>query len=246
MKKFLAILMSLALTVSALACGGTTLFADGSRTDVEAVFDSETGETPNTSVDAWGFIVVGGSVWGNDTFCGVSVEKLREYIGAGYSIAVTYSGTPGEGAAAVLNGDFDNGVKMTTTDLGNGRYESTISLKAVLDAYGKTADEVEGLAFQSWTTDFKLYHVEYYRQPSAESETPAAEEPEASSAEEPEAPAAEEPETPAADEPEAPASDDASEGAAETPAAPNTGITLTLAALTAALAAVAAAASKRR
>ena len=45
MKKFLAILMSLALTVSALACGGTTLFADGSRTDVEAVFDSETGET---------------------------------------------------------------------------------------------------------------------------------------------------------------------------------------------------------
>ena len=118
---------------------------------------------------------------------------------------------------------------MTTTDLGNGRYESTISLKAVLDAYGKTADEVEGLAFQSWTTDFKLYHVEYYRQPSAESETPAAEEPE-----------------PAADEPAAPASDDASEEAAETPAAPNTGITLTLTALTAALAAVAAAASKRR
>ena len=142
---------------------------------------------------------------------------------------------------------------MTTADLGNGRYESTISLKAVLDAYGKTADEVEGLAVQSWTDGFKLYHVEYYRQPSAESETPAApaEEPaapsesEAPSAEEPEAPAAEEPE-PAADEPAAPASDDASEEAAETPAAPNTGITLTLAALTAALAAVAAAASKRR
>ncbi len=170
MKKFLSIIVSLALLVSLCASGGIMIYADESRTDVEAVFDSETGETPNTSADAWGFCVVGGSVWANDSFCGVDVEKLREYFRDGYSLAVTYSGTPGEGAVAVLNGDFDNGVKMTTAELGDGKYESTVSLKAVLDSYGKTADEVEGLAVQSWTTDFKLYHVEYYRLSSGESE----------------------------------------------------------------------------
>lgn len=64
MKKLLLVIISPTLMLSICVGGGITLEGAESRTDVDVVFDSEAGETPNTSVDAWGFFVVVGNVWG--------------------------------------------------------------------------------------------------------------------------------------------------------------------------------------
>ena len=173
MRRILAVILSLALMLSICADGGIMLQADDSRTDVIDLYDSDVGATPNTSKDAWGYFVVGGNVWGEDSCYNVDVQQLREYLRDGsYNLSFICTGTPSENdPVAVINGDFENGVKMSVAMLDDGKYEVTIPLKEVLDGYGKTVDEVESLCVQTWINNFALYHISLFKLPEGETDT---------------------------------------------------------------------------
>ena len=129
------------------------------------VYTSENGSTPNTSKAAYGFFVVGGNVWGEDSCCGISAERMREYFRDGeYNLSFVFGGTPGDSAPlAVINGEFDTRVEMTVKELGDGRHEATVPLQSVLDGYGMTADDVDGLCVQTWVENFALYKIRLYK-----------------------------------------------------------------------------------
>ena len=221
MKKIFAILVA-AMLIMALA---VNVFADE-----RVVYDNPAGEVPTSCEDPWGSFGVAGDTWERGTSCDLTVEELIALCEeGGYTFSYVYGGEPATwsdsaGApTAVINADWDNGVAMTYTELGDGKYEASIALDDLIASYNIAPADIWALAIQNWTGNFVLYSAKITNGADAAPAAPVADA-------EPEAPAAE-PETPAA---EAPA----------TTTAPATGLALAVVPAVMALAAVAV--SKKR
>lgn len=146
------------------------------------VFDNANGN--NVGVDSpWSFFGVG-SFWGNNTDLDISFEEVKKIIvDGGATFSYVFSGTnPGTPKACFNFNTYGNPAKeinvdCEVTDIGNGKYEATLSLDSLVSTWkanGKTLDDKDVAAFliQPWASNFKLYSAKFVVPTSGSSSDP--------------------------------------------------------------------------
>lgn len=138
---------------------------------VITVFDNSNGD--NVGIDSpWNFFGVG-SFWGNNTDLNISFAEIKELIvNGGATFSYVFSGTnPGTPKACFNFNLYGNpaqeiNVPCDVKDIGNGKYEATVSLDTLVAAWkaaGKSLDDSDVAAFliQAWASNFKLYSAKF-------------------------------------------------------------------------------------
>ena len=133
--------------------------------DVEVVYTNDSG-LPSTDCDVndpWDFVNIVGNLWGRENVVNCTVEKFSEKLAEGADFVMVVSGNTSSTANVVINGVFDAGnAVLTSTDLGDGKYELSVSLadvKAYMDANSITTFDT--VCVQTMFNNFKLHEVKF-------------------------------------------------------------------------------------
>ena len=199
MRKILTVLLAAVMLVSAMA---VTAFAaeDVIFSSADGVASADCGVA-----NPWDFVNIVGDLWGRGNVIGYSVEDFAAKLDEGATLVMVVGGNTSSTANVAINGVFDAGnAVFTSTDLGDGRYELSVSLadvKAYMDANSITTFDT--VCVQTNFNEFTLYEVKFT---SGETSAPAeTTEPEATTEPETTEPETTEPETTPEPETSAPA-----------------------------------------
>ena len=133
--------------------------------DVEVVYTNDSG-LPSTDCGVTNpndFVNIVGNLWERGNVVNCSVEKFREKLAEGADFVMVVSGATGNNAQLVFNGVFEKGNPVfTSTDLGNGKYELSVSLADVEDYMNANSiTTVNDVCVQTWFNGFTLHEVKF-------------------------------------------------------------------------------------
>ena len=133
--------------------------------DVEVIYTNDSG-LPSTDCGVTNpndFVNIVGDLWGRGNVVNCSVEKFREKLTEGADFVMVVSGATGNNAQLVFNGVFENhNPVFTSTDLGNGKYELSVSLADVEDYMNANSiTTVNDVCVQTWFNGFNLHEVKF-------------------------------------------------------------------------------------
>ena len=133
--------------------------------DVEVVYTNDSG-LPSADcgvTNPWDFVNIVGDLWGRGNVIGYSVEDFAAKLDEGATLVMVVGGNTSSTANVAINGVFDAGNPvLTSTDLGDGRYELSVSLadvKAYMDANSITTFDT--VCVQTMFNNFKLHEVKF-------------------------------------------------------------------------------------
>lgn len=129
--------------------------------DVEVIYTNDSG-LPSTDcgvANPWDFVNIVGNCWDRTNVVNCTVEKFSEKLAEGADFVMVVSENSGDDAKLVFNGDFDNGYKLTRTDIGGGKYELSVSLADVAEKLGSTTFDT--VCVQTNFNNFKLHEVKF-------------------------------------------------------------------------------------
>ena len=133
--------------------------------DVEVVYTNDSG-LPSTDCGVTNpndFVNIVGNLWERGNVVNCTVEKFREKLAEGADFVMVVSGATGNNAQLVFNGVFENhNPVFTSTDLGNGKYELSVSLADVEDYMNANSiTTVNDVCVQTWFNGFNLHEVKF-------------------------------------------------------------------------------------
>lgn len=133
--------------------------------DVEVVYTNDSG-LPSTDCGVTNpndFVNIVGNHWNRGNVVNCTVEKFSEKLAEGADFVMVVSGATGNNAQLVFNGVFEKGNPVfTSTDLGNGKYELSVSLADVEDYMNANSiTTVNDVCVQTWFNGFTLHEVKF-------------------------------------------------------------------------------------